>query len=79
LDYCKSKKPGKKASNVYVYLVDENDNPKILAFNFNSTLECSKFFDFSMSKTNRLINHSQFNNTFNYSGNNYILSKYPLL
>ncbi len=79
VDYCKSKKSGKKASNVYVYLVDEKLNPKILAFNFNSVLECSKFFDLHKSSTYRLINGSLENNTFNYLDNNYILSKTPLL
>jgi group I intron endonuclease len=79
-DYYKSNTNTKKTgTKVYVYLVDEFNNPKILVNTFNSVLNCSKFYNFSDSKTYRLINKSQINNTFEYLNQRYILSNKSLL
>jgi group I intron endonuclease len=63
-----------KGKTVYVYLLNVNNEPKSLAFVFNSLSECSKFFKLNISKSSKLANNRNINNTFIYLNNKYILS-----
>lgn len=66
-------------TKVFVYLIDEYNNPKILVNTFNSVLNCSKFYNISKSKVYRLINKSQIDNTLKYLNQRFILSNKSLL
>jgi group I intron endonuclease len=63
-----------KGKTVYVYLLNVNNEPKSLAFIFNSLSVCSKFFKLSISNSSKLANNKKNNNTFIYLNNKYILS-----